>query len=74
MIFLKDTANNERTKKIMSLIIDLAKSLDVPVIAEGVETIEQVESLSSMGCDFFQGYYFSRPVSLSEYEQKNLSA
>ena len=74
MIFLKDTAYNERTKKIMSLIIDLAKSLDVPVIAEGVETVEQVDLLTKMGCDYFQGYYFARPVSLDEYEQKNLNA
>jgi EAL domain-containing protein (putative c-di-GMP-specific phosphodiesterase class I) len=73
MIFLKDTAKNERTKKIMSLIIDLAKSLDVPVIAEGVETIDQVDFLVKMGCDYFQGYYFARPVSLDEYEKKNLS-
>ena len=73
MIFLKDTANNERTKKIMSLIIDLAKSLDVPVIAEGVETVEQVDFLAKMGCDYFQGYYFARPVSLDEYEKKNLN-
>ena len=73
MIFLKDTSQNERTKKIMSLIIDLAKSLDVPVIAEGVETIEQVDFLVEMGCDYFQGYYFARPVSLDEYEKKNLS-
>ena len=73
MIFLKDTAHNDRTKKIMSLIIDLAKSLDVPVIAEGVETLEQVDILSQMGCDYFQGYYFARPVSLDEYEKKNLS-
>lgn len=73
MIFLKDTAQNERTKKIMSLIIDLAKSLDVPVIAEGVETVDQVDLLVKMGCDFFQGYYFARPVSLDEYEKKNLS-
>lgn len=73
MIFLKDTANNERTKKIMSLIIDLAKSLDVPVIAEGVETVEQVDFLAEMGCDYFQGYYFARPVSLDEYEKKNLN-
>ncbi len=74
MIFLKDTSHNERTKKIMSLIIDLAKSLDVPVIAEGVETVEQVDFLVEMGCDFFQGYYFARPVSLEEYEKKNLTA
>ena len=74
MIFLKDTAQNDRTKKIMSLIIDLAKSLDVPVIAEGVETVDQVDLLVKLGCDYFQGYYFARPVSLDEYEKKNLSS
>ena len=74
MIFLKDTAHDDRTKKIMSLIIDLAKSLDVPVIAEGVETVEQVDFLAKMGCDYFQGYYFARPVSLDEYEKRNLTS
>ena len=74
MIFLKDNSANERTRKIMALIIDLAKSLDVPVIAEGVETVEQVDFLAQLGCDFFQGYYFARPVSLDEYEKKNLTA
>ena len=74
MVFLKDTAANERTKKIMSLIINLAKSLNIPVIAEGVETVEQVDLLTEMGCDYFQGYYFARPVSLDEYEQKTLNA
>lgn len=74
MVFLKDTAHDDRTKKIMSLIIDLAKSLDVPVIAEGVETVEQVDFLAKMGCDYFQGYYFARPVSLDEYEKRNLTS
>jgi len=70
MVFLKDDADSERNKKIMSLIINLAKSLDVKVIAEGVETADQADMLTNMGCDIFQGYYFAKPISVDEYEKK----
>ena len=42
------------------------------VIAEGVEEEEQVRFLTEMGCDFFQGYYFDRPMSVDDFEMKYL--
>ena len=49
------------------MVIRLAESLDVPTIAEGVETAEQMLSLKSMGCDIVQGYYFSKPLPAEEF-------
>ncbi len=49
---------------ILRSIIDLAENLNMKVIAEGVETINQVNYLKNINCNIFQGYYFSRPVSL----------
>ena len=48
----------------------MAKTLNMPVITEGVETKNQVDFLSVMGCEMFQGYYFSKPVPVKEFEQK----
>lgn len=42
------------------------------VITEGVETIEQVDNLTKLGCDTFQGYYFSKPIAINEFEEKYL--
>jgi diguanylate cyclase (GGDEF)-like protein len=50
-------------------MIHLADSFEVPTIAEGVETAEQVFTLKSMGCDIIQGYYFSRPLPAAEFEE-----
>ena len=48
----------------------MAKQLDMKVIAEGVENSEQLKELISDGCDYFQGYYFSEPISVEEFERK----
>jgi diguanylate cyclase (GGDEF)-like protein len=48
--------------QIVNTIMDLARNLGMDVVAEGTETAEQVAHLTSLGCDFGQGYYFSRPV------------
>ena len=52
----------------MALILDIAKNLKIPVIAEGVETEEQMLLLKNLGCELVQGYYFSRPLHPSEFE------
>ena len=54
--------------KMLKVIIDIAETLSVPMIAEGVETEEQLRALKEMGCDIVQGYYFSRPVPAAEFE------
>ncbi len=44
-------------------IIAIGKNLEMHILAEGVETLEQKEILTQLGCDRFQGYYFSKPLS-----------
>ncbi|MBQ3378979.1 MAG: EAL domain-containing protein [Clostridia bacterium] len=68
MQFIRSAFDRRRDTKMLEIIIDIANYLSVPVIAEGVETKEQLEALKAMGCDLVQGYYFSRPVPPDEYE------
>ena len=70
MAFLKKAKDEERSKKILQMIISLSKKLGMPVITEGVETAEQLEFLTEMGCDMFQGYYFAKPMPVEEFEKK----
>ena len=69
MAFLKKAEDEERSKKILQMIISLSRQLDMPVITEGVETEEQVRFLSEMGCDIFQGYYFAKPMDIEAFEE-----
>ena len=57
-----------KNNRIIELMIHIAHYLGVPVVAEGVETQEQVELLRHMGCNIVQGYYFSKPVTPEEFE------
>ncbi len=69
MAFLKKAEDEERSKKILQMIISLSKQLGMPVITEGVETAEQIAFLSEMGCDMFQGYFFAKPMEVEQFEQ-----
>lgn len=60
---------NEMDRGIISSILYLAKTLEMKVVAEGVEELHQIEFLKQQECDFIQGYLFSPPVSQSEYER-----
>lgn len=60
--FVKDMVTNEEDRAIVEATIKLAHTLDIEVVAEGVESVETYELLSSMGCDYVQGYYISRPI------------
>lgn len=74
MGFLKDTENREeRSKTILKMIISLAKSLDMEVITEGVETKEQVDFLTESGSDIFQGYFFAKPMPIGDFEENYLN-
>ena len=68
MVFLEKTRNLERSKTILDSIISMSKKLGMTVLAEGVEEENQVDFLSSCGCDIFQGYHFSRPISIKDFE------
>ena len=67
--FITNISNNSESQKIVTAIIELAEKLDVSVIAEGVETKEDFLFLSRLGCEFAQGYYFSKPVSEADASQ-----
>lgn len=60
---------NERAMRALRHTIAMLKDLDMYIVAEGVETEEQANQLEAMGCDYFQGYYFSKPVPLTAFLQ-----
>lgn len=68
MKFLPDGSNDVRSEKILSSIVRMAGWLGMPVIAEGVETLEQRDFLSSIGCGYIQGYFYAKPMPVPEYE------
>ena len=68
--FLRETENAVRSRDILEEIIRLSNRMNMTVITEGVETREQVDMLTDMGCRVFQGYYFSKPIPIQEFETK----
>ena len=77
MKFIQNIEENNRDFRLIELILDIAKYLNVPVVAEGVETEHQLRLLRDAGCDFVQGYYFSRPLPAADFEnliQKEIEA
>ena len=64
--------DNDRSQDIVVIrhIVTLAKELDFVCLAEGAETKSQVDKLRSLGCEVIQGYYYSKPVPIEEYEKK----
>lgn len=69
MTFIRNAFGENKDVRMIELIIDIADYLRVPVVAEGVETIEQMTTLKALGCDLVQGYYFSKPVPPEEFER-----
>lgn len=70
--FFKNLENNKRAQIIIETIIQMCKKLKIKTVAEGIETKEQVEFLKKIGCDIIQGYYFSKPITITEFEEKYL--
>lgn len=68
MQFIRSAFREQKDTRLLEAMIQLADRFDVPTIAEGVETEEQMITLKIMGCDVIQGYYFSRPLPSEEFE------
>ena len=68
--FIQDIAKDERDRAIVEAIVNLGHTLKLKVVAEGAEDREQVELLKKMGCDIVQGYYYSKPMSVEDFETK----
>jgi len=72
--FVLETPHNESSNNLVKLIINLSKSLNLTVIAEGIETEEQKEFLLQSGCSSIQGYFYAKPLTkeaMLEFIQKN---
>src|SRR5207248_2033288 len=68
--FVRDVEYDDDARSIVTAVVNLAHSLNLRVVAEGVETRRQSEFLSSMKCDELQGYFFSRPLPANELDQR----
>ena len=69
MQFIRSAFEERRDTRLLDAVIRLADVFALPVVAEGVETAEQVAVLRALGCRFVQGYYFSRPLPADEFER-----
>lgn len=74
MKFIRNMNKDEKSLKLVELVMDIARFLNVPAVAEGVEEESQVEKLKEMGCELIQGYYFSKPVPAEEFNRFIVSA
>ncbi|HAT8150056.1 TPA: EAL domain-containing protein, partial [Legionella pneumophila] len=62
-VFIQSVNTNHNELSLINSIIAMARNLKLSVIAEGIETAEQLELMRSMNCDMVQGWYFSKPLS-----------
>jgi diguanylate cyclase (GGDEF)-like protein len=69
MGFIRSSGNEARGGVVLGSVIRMLQGLDTPIIAEGVETLEQAEMLKNMGCHLMQGFHFSRPMPLADFEE-----
>ena len=69
MKFIRNICTDKKACRLVEIMMEIARLLEVPVIAEGVETKEQMLLLKEIGCDIIQGYYFSRPLPPDEFEK-----
>ena len=67
MSFIRKIGENPKTKSIVHSIIGMAHEIGIKTVAEGVETEEQVSFLRQSGCDYIQGYYYSKPLPEEEF-------
>lgn len=70
--FFENLENNKRAQIIIETIINMCKKLKIKTVAEGIVTKQQIEFLKKIGCDIIQGYYFSKPIPVEEFENRYL--
>ena len=70
--FFKDLEKNERARIIIETIVKMCKRLQIKTVAEGIETKGQMDFLKQVECDVVQGFYFSKPLTIQEFEEKFL--
>ncbi|NFG24483.1 EAL domain-containing protein [Clostridium botulinum] len=68
--FFPNNSVSSKEKIIVANIVKMAKDLNISVLSEGVETKNQVDFLTQIGCDMVQGYFFSKPIPIDEFEKK----
>ena len=68
MAFIRNIERSEKDLRLVELVLDIARYLKVPVVAEGVETDGQLGLLRDAGCDLIQGYFFSPPLPPEQFE------
>ena len=72
--FIQNLGTDEKDVHLVQLILDIAKTLNVPVVAEGVETEDQMKMLKELGCALVQGYFFSHPIPPDQFGREILGA
>ena len=68
MKFLPSSQGDVRGNAILSSVVNMSKLMNLPIVAEGVETQEQADYLRSIGCDYVQGFLYARPMPVTSYE------
>jgi|GEM_PF-431555 len=67
--FVQDVLTDSNDAAIIQMVLAIGKTIQCNIVAEGVEQIEQFEVLKNFGCDYFQGYYFSKPIAVGAFEK-----
>ena len=69
-LFFRESDNTSRDRSIIRSVVAMARSLNIKTVAEGVETLDVVEFLKLIGCTLIQGYIYSKPLPLTEFEER----
>ena len=69
-IFASKSLYTDKGRILIRTLINLLHQIDYNVVFEGIETLEQKQLVESYGCDLIQGFYYSRPIPVSDFENK----
>ena len=67
--FFRDAQDEKRSQTIVKDTIEMARDLEMKIVAEGIEKEEQVNFLNKNGCDLIQGFYFAKPMPIADFEK-----